>query len=86
MHPELVQGLLVRLLPSFQFTNTTFDEGMQATLLSTPSVPTKIRLFLDFVAARVSGESSRFTAAQWGGGTGAPWGAVTAAPSAPAGR
>ena len=82
VHQELAQGLLVRLLPSFQFTNTTFDVGMQATLLSTPSVPTKIRLFLDFVAARVSGESSRFTAAQWGGGGGGG----AAAPSAPAGR
>ncbi len=65
VQPDLEQGSLVRLLSGHQFTNTTFDEGMQATILDTPLVPTKIRLFLDFVAARVSGESSRFTAVQW---------------------
>lgn len=66
VQPDLEQGSLVRLLPSHQLTNTTFDEGMQAIIVDTPMVPTKIRLFLDFVAQRVSGESSRFAAVQWG--------------------
>lgn len=59
---DLNQGSLVRLLPACQVTNTTFHEGMYAILLDTPVVPTKIRLFVDFVAARVAGESSRFSA------------------------
>ena len=67
---EVEQGSLVRLLPGYQFTNSTFDDGMQATILDTPLVPTKIRLFLDFVAARVSGDSLRFSAVQWSTGSG----------------
>lgn len=69
---EVEQGSLVRLLPGYQFTNSTFDDGMQATILDTPLVPTKIRLFLDFVAARVSGDSLRFSAVQWSAGPGSP--------------
>jgi len=63
---DLSQGSLVRLLPGYQVTNTAFDQGMYATILDTPVVPTKIRLFLDFVAARVGGESLRFAAVQSG--------------------
>ena len=59
---DIGQGRLVRLLPDFKVTNTTFEEGMFATLLDTPSVPAKIRLFLDFIADRVSGPSLRFSA------------------------
>jgi DNA-binding transcriptional LysR family regulator len=66
VHVELEQGTLVRLLPHYHVTNTSFEEGMYATILDTPLVPTKIRLFLDFVAARVSGDSSRFVAVQGG--------------------
>lgn len=64
VHHDLARGTLVRLLPEFQVTNTTFEEGMYATILDTPMVPTKIRLFLDCVAERVSGESQRFSAVQ----------------------
>lgn len=64
VHHDLARGSLVRLLPDFQVTNTTFEEGMYATILDTPMVPTKIRLFLDCVAERVSGESQRFSAVQ----------------------
>ena len=71
VHQDLQQGSLVRLLPRFQVTNTSFEEGMYATILDTPLVPTMIRLFLDFVASRVSGASSRFAAAHWSG-AGAP--------------
>lgn len=64
VHHDLARGTLVRLLPGIQVTNTTFEEGMYATILDTPMVPTKIRLFLDCVAERVSGESLRFAAVQ----------------------
>ncbi|MGN5479333.1 hypothetical protein ACTMU2_27505 [Cupriavidus basilensis] len=43
-------------------TNTTFEEGMYATILDTAMIPAKIRLFLDFVASHVSGEALRFSA------------------------
>jgi len=61
---DLSQGTLVRLLPGIRISNATFEEGMYATILDTPMVPTKIRLFLDFVSERVAGESLRFAAAQ----------------------
>ena len=67
VHLDLQQGSLARVLPGYQVTNTSFEEGMYATILDTSMVPTKIRLFLDFVASRVSGASSRFAAAQWSG-------------------
>lgn len=70
VHQEVAQGTLVRLLPDIQITNTTFEEGMYATILDTPMVPTKIRLFLDCVAARVSGESLRFSVVQAPAGAG----------------
>lgn len=62
VHADLERGSLVRLLPDYQVTNTTYEEGMYATILDTPMVPTKLRLFLDFVAEHVSGESNRFIA------------------------
>lgn len=64
VHNDLSSGVLQRVMPNFQVTNTTFEEGMYATILDTSQVPTKIRLFLDCVAARVSGETSRFVAVQ----------------------
>ncbi|NSX05497.1 LysR family transcriptional regulator [Cupriavidus gilardii] len=62
VHHDLSRGTLVRLLPEFRVTNTTFEEGMYATILDTAMIPAKIRLFLDFVASHVSGESMRFSA------------------------
>jgi len=62
VHADLERGTLVRLMPEYQVTNTTYEEGMYATILDTPMVPTKLRLFLDFVAEHVSGESNRFIA------------------------
>lgn len=75
VHHELAQGTLVRLLPEIQITNTNFEEGMYATILDTPMIPTKIRLFLDCVADRVSGETLRFSVVQ------APAGACSISPS-----
>jgi DNA-binding transcriptional LysR family regulator len=59
---DIARGALVRLMPDWRVTNTTFEEGMFATLLDTPMIPAKIRLFLDFVAGHVAGEARRFTA------------------------
>lgn len=59
---DIERGTLVRLLPEYKITNTTFEEGIYATIVDTPMIPAKIRLFLDFVASRVSGESQRFLA------------------------
>ena len=55
-------GELVRLMPDIRVTNTTFEEGMFATILDTAMIPAKIRLFLDFVADRVGGPEQRFAA------------------------
>jgi DNA-binding transcriptional LysR family regulator len=63
VHQEITQGSLVRLMPEWKVTNTSFEDGIYATILDTPLVPTKVRLFLDFVASKVSGDSSRFAAA-----------------------
>lgn len=64
VHHDIAQGTLVRVLPGVMATNSTFEEGMYATILDTPMVPTKIRLFLDHVAEHVAGDTSRFLAAQ----------------------
>jgi len=59
---DIERGRLVRLMPDCRVTNSTFEEGMFAIILDTPMIPTKIRLFLDFVADRVAGKSLRFAA------------------------
>lgn len=48
---DLKQGRLIRLLPEYRVTNATFEEGIFATFLETVQVPTKLRVYLDFVAA-----------------------------------
>ncbi|WP_136637709.1 LysR family transcriptional regulator [Pseudooceanicola onchidii] len=48
---DLREGRLVRLLPDVRVTNATFEEGIFATFLETVQVPTKLRVYLDFVAA-----------------------------------
>lgn len=62
VHKDLISGRLVRLLPEYQVTNTSFEDGMYATIVDSPAIPAKIRLFLDFVASRVSGSELRFSA------------------------
>lgn len=57
---DLASGGLVRLLPGLRVSNTTFEDGMYATILETTPVPAKIRVFLDFVSGRVSGPERRF--------------------------
>lgn len=62
VHHDIERGTLLRLCPDYRVTNTTFEEGMYATILDTAMIPAKIRLFLDFVASHVSGPALRFTA------------------------
>ena len=62
VHNDIHQGQLVRVLPDYRITNKGFDEGMYATILDTPIIPAKIRLFTDFVAEHVAGSERRFTA------------------------
>ena len=62
VHNDIRQGRLVRLLSHYRISNKGFDEGMYATILDTPIIPAKIRLFLDFVAERVAGPELRFSA------------------------
>ena len=69
---DIASGDLVRLLPDYQVTNTTFEEGMFATIVDTAMIPAKIRLFLDFVADRVAGRSLRFSAYRLNAGAPAP--------------
>ena len=61
---DIARGDLVRLMPDHRATNTTFEEGMFATILDTAMIPAKIRLFLDYVAERVAGKELRFSAYQ----------------------
>ncbi|SIT38317.1 LysR substrate binding domain protein [Paraburkholderia ribeironis] len=62
VHHDIAGGRLVRLMPQYQVTNTSFEDGMYATIVDTPIIPAKIRVFLDFIAARVSGKELRFSA------------------------
>lgn len=62
VYNDIATGALVRLMPGYRVTNTTFEEGMYATILDTPMIPAKIRLFLDFIASHVSGDELRFSA------------------------
>ncbi|MDR6521093.1 MULTISPECIES: LysR family transcriptional regulator [Variovorax] len=62
VHNDLLQGRLVRVLDGYRISNKGFDEGMYATILDTPIIPAKIRLFLDFVAEHVAGPELRFSA------------------------
>lgn len=51
---------LVRLLPEYRITYTSFDEGIFATILDTPVIPAKVRCFLDFVADHISEDACGF--------------------------
>lgn len=62
VHEDIRQGRLVRVLPDHRISNKGFDEGMYATILDTPQIPAKVRLFLDFVTEHVAGPQRRFSA------------------------
>ncbi|MDM0079337.1 LysR family transcriptional regulator [Variovorax sp. J31P179] len=72
VHNDLRQGRLVRVLGDHRISNKGFDEGMYATILDTPIIPAKIRLFLDFVAEHVAGPELRFSAHSKPAGLDAP--------------
>lgn len=61
---DIEKGRLVRLLSNYKITNTTFEDGIYATILDTAMIPMKIKAFIDFVASEVSGKDRRFTAYQ----------------------
>ncbi len=50
---ELKDKKLVRLMPGFRVTNSTFDEGIYATFLQSSYLPEKIRVFVDYMAENV---------------------------------
>ena len=47
---ELAAGRLVRLLPGWQVTNSSFEVGIYAVFRQPGLLPAKIRAFLDFLA------------------------------------
>ncbi|MCB1395198.1 MAG: LysR family transcriptional regulator [Rhodobacter sp.] len=57
--PDLTGGTLVRLMPDYRVTNTTYEEGIYATFLENVQTPVKIRVFLDFICERLPGRNAR---------------------------
>jgi DNA-binding transcriptional LysR family regulator len=47
---DLEAGALVRLLPGYRLTNSTFDNGVYALFRHTRMLPHKVRVFVDFLA------------------------------------
>lgn len=72
VHNDICQGRLVRLLGDYRVSNSGFDAGMYATILDTPIIPAKIRLFLDFVTEHVAGPELRFSTQGKSAGVAAP--------------
>ena len=56
---ELKGKRLVRLMPGFSVTNSTFDEGIYATFLQSSYLPEKIRVFVDYMAENVPRQIKR---------------------------
>jgi DNA-binding transcriptional LysR family regulator len=56
---ELKSGRLMRLLPGFRVTNSTFDEGIYATFQQSSYLPEKIRVFVDYMAESVPRQIKR---------------------------
>jgi DNA-binding transcriptional LysR family regulator len=56
---ELKSRRLVRLLPGFRVTNSTFDEGIYAAFLQSSYLPEKIRVFVDYMAENVPKQIKR---------------------------
>ena len=67
---DIAAGRLVRILPQYRVTNTTFDEGVFATYLETPRVPAKIRVILDHVIAELPRRLGRLPEGGTDGGQG----------------
>ena len=56
---EVKRGRLKRLMPDFQVTNSSFDEGIYATFLQSSYLPEKIRVFVDYMAESVPKQLKR---------------------------
>jgi DNA-binding transcriptional LysR family regulator len=56
---ELKSGKLVRLMPTYRITNSTFDEGIYAAFLQSSYLPEKIRVFVDYMAENVPRQIKR---------------------------
>jgi DNA-binding transcriptional LysR family regulator len=56
---ELKSGSLMRLMPGFRVTNSTFDEGIYATFLQSSYLPEKIRVFVDYMTENVPRQIKR---------------------------
>lgn len=57
---DLEEGRLVTVLDEWMVSNRGFEGGIYAVILDRLIMPTKIKLFLDFVAENVSGTDSHF--------------------------
>ncbi len=51
---DIRAGRLVRLLPGYRLTNSTFDNGVYALFRHTRMLPQKVRVFVDFLAEALS--------------------------------
>lgn len=50
VNEDIRAGRLVRLLPGYRLTNSTFDNGVYALFRHTRMLPQKVRVFVDFLA------------------------------------
>jgi DNA-binding transcriptional LysR family regulator len=50
IRPELASGALVRLFADYRTSHVEFDNGVYAIFQSTKQMPTKIRVFVDYIA------------------------------------
>lgn len=56
---NLADGSLVRVLPQWRFTNSTFDNGIFAVFRAGVPLPHKVRLFIDFLVQAFEAQEQR---------------------------
>jgi DNA-binding transcriptional LysR family regulator len=69
---ELAAGRLVRLLPGWRVTNSSFEVGIHAIFRQSALLPAKTRAFLDFMVGVAAADG--------------PWGVITPRSAAQPGR
>lgn len=57
---DIEQGRLVRLLPEISISSSARPGGLYVAILDSMVIPAKIRVFLDFLTARLAGGQKRF--------------------------